>query len=600
MTKTHTENSFKTLSGEIAQNFLQTVMVVDDQAYFVEEEEFKTSVPAGTEVKKIKKPKGIRVGNKVDEITLTPPLPPSESNDEKVAEHRLNAKVLTDSFADVGIACTVIRPKTTEEKQLESRIMRLAEKSDIVIFDWILQGDDAEGKKTSQFISDITKNSIKVNRKLRLIAVYTGNADLDIVLDSVENRLTEDGLSPVKDAENLTITVDAVRIGIFAKKYAQIPEESHLYNRQIGEEQIPERLIRDFSEMTSGLVSNVALQSFAVIRDNTHHILAKFRPELDAPFLSHRLMLPHPTDANTYLSNLIGDEITALLEGKKAGYYADKLVIGKKTNEYLKEWLKQFSSSKDDWHDDWNSMLMNGKSTKDDIAENIYKVLSEDGNPNKKIMSDLVETELEADRKKEIEKITASIHTLETTKRFAAVEHDAEKLDREFAYLTTVNSSYADKPFLKFGTVIKEITNQTPKYWLCVQPLCDCVRVPGRRKFPFLKLELFEDRSKNFDLVLKEEDDYFKVSIVYKPYESEFIKFKPNDKQVIGSINEDDEFIFRSVPENQVERKFEWLGDLKFAQAQRVANNYASTMSRVGLDESEWLRRWATTGKMEN
>ncbi len=36
------------------------------------------------------------------------------------------------------------------------------------------------------------------------------------------------------------------------------------------------------------------------------------------------------------------------------------------------------------------------------------------------------------------------------------------------------------------------------------------------------------------------------------------------------------------------------MADLNDAQAQRVANNYASQLSRVGLDESEWLRRWAS------
>jgi hypothetical protein len=38
---------------------------------------------------------------------------------------------------------------------------------------------------------------------------------------------------------------------------------------------------------------------------------------------------------------------------------------------------------------------------------------------------------------------------------------------------------------------------------------------------------------------------------------------------------------------------YKWIGDLRFEQAQRIANKYAAELSRVGLNESEWLRRWA-------
>jgi hypothetical protein len=36
--------------------------------------------------------------------------------------------------------------------------------------------------------------------------------------------------------------------------------------------------------------------------------------------------------------------------------------------------------------------------------------------------------------------------------------------------------------------------------------------------------------------------------------------------------------------------KYQWLGELTSEHAQRVANEFAANISRVGLDESEWLR----------
>jgi hypothetical protein len=38
---------------------------------------------------------------------------------------------------------------------------------------------------------------------------------------------------------------------------------------------------------------------------------------------------------------------------------------------------------------------------------------------------------------------------------------------------------------------------------------------------------------------------------------------------------------------------FKWIAELKFEHIQRIVINYALQLARVGLDESEWLRRWA-------
>lgn len=39
--------------------------------------------------------------------------------------------------------------------------------------------------------------------------------------------------------------------------------------------------------------------------------------------------------------------------------------------------------------------------------------------------------------------------------------------------------------------------------------------------------------------------------------------------------------------------QFKWISELKNDHAQRISNDFAAKLSRVGLDESEWLRRWA-------
>lgn len=44
---------------------------------------------------------------------------------------------------------------------------------------------------------------------------------------------------------------------------------------------------------------------------------------------------------------------------------------------------------------------------------------------------------------------------------------------------------------------------------------------------------------------------------------------------------------------DKIDENYIWLFDLKDSHAQRIAQNYASKLARVGLDESEWLRRWS-------
>jgi hypothetical protein len=52
-------------------------------------------------------------------------------------------------------------------------------------------------------------------------------------------------------------------------------------------------------------------------------------------------------------------------------------------------------------------------------------------------------------------------------------------------------------------------------------------------------------------------------------------------------------FFLQFYKNKKIDENFKWILDLKDAHAQRIANTYAAKLSRVGLDESEWLRRWS-------
>ena len=65
------------------------------------------------------------------------------------------------------------------------------------------------------------------------------------------------------------------------------------------------------------------------------------------------------------------------------------------------------------------------------------------------------------------------------------------------------------------------------------------------------------------------------------------MKFKPKEgATIIQASKQEDKYVFYS----SYGETCEWVVDLKEMQAQRIVNNYCAQLSRVGLNESEWLR----------
>src|SRR5581483_8644624 len=73
--------------------------------------------------------------------------------------------------------------------------------------------------------------------------------------------------------------------------------------------ELPERAVKEFASMTTGLVSNVAVVALAEIRKATHRLLTRFGSELEPPYLAHRALLAPPSEGNDQLLPLIVSEI---------------------------------------------------------------------------------------------------------------------------------------------------------------------------------------------------------------------------------------------------------------------------------------------------
>jgi hypothetical protein len=161
--------------------------------------------------------------------------------------------------------------------------------------------------------------------------------------------------------------------------------------------------------------------------------------------------------------------------------------------------------------------------------------------------------------------------------------------------LTTLRSHYGHQhpPFLTLGTIVEELHDDEQKsYLLCIQPRCDSVRLDKKTPFPFLSLDLSSEEGE-FDMVVKngkQETVYLKV--ITKPSMCRIIEFTPSspDIGVIRTQRDDTKALW--FPEVEGLR-YRYLHELKEGYAQRVVNSFASEISRVGLNELEWLRRSA-------
>ena len=111
-------------------------------------------------------------------------------------------------------------------------------------------------------------------------------------------------------------------------------------------------------------------------------------------------------------------------------------------------------------------------------------------------------------------------------------------------------------------------------------------------------LKILSDEKNSFDLVLKGDDDGvlgLKVSkYVYELAKLHFAPLTGSTDKIIRAIQgKDGEFIFASDENDKDGNRIEyvWAGDLVETHALRIVHEYLSKFGRVGVSESEWLRR---------
>lgn len=655
----YTQNTFRQRCEEAAKRFLNSVVVIDNEAKLYDGEVTKEqsaqssaknsdeeNTPSETKTKpkklagrpargisddKLKESKATKptVGE-TTEIAPTEAAPGSgddEGQAEETVDHELKAWVLTAGLADQEILCTVYRPDDfaddeggDSDEDVVRRSVGMARLADIVVLDWELGDKPGEGTgswKAREIIKEILREDNEIQGRLRLITVYTAQRNLDSVFGDVSGDLEDLDLvngELQRDEKNLVLSNATTRISFLNKKQTVSPDEKR---RVKSEEDLPQKLVEEFTNLSLGLVPSITLHSIAAIRENTHHLLAIFNSRLDPALVCHRSLLPTPQDSEEFILDLIAGELRSVLSLNRVGEaHADDVAHKHWIGSRLKEGKSfELGSVGSLTRDEAFALVTGGQREFEKARVTVAKRWAE-----KKIATgeefNLASTEInvgpedvekliENDLGKGLSPTPTTIEHGNLTGLLIANKSGGQQTDCEFSRLTSLKREFFGgrrlpekwAPRMTQGTIIRykgSVNGFT--YLLCTQPRCDSARFEKGREFPFLILEQGGSGPAGTKQLLfvrapKRDGDPaedIKLWVSPFPYRQKMIHFEPSTESggMVEATFADDKWIFEDG-----EASYEWVADMKDFLAQKICDQVSGRQGAVGLDEYEWLRR---------
>jgi len=569
--------SFAETCRKVAEQFIRTVVVIDDRGFAEPPPDAIVHEAVPPDSRGYEPPSNEPRAADSADVESGCREPPGDPDPIK---HDLDGMGLTRCFARMGINCAIYVPDPDEtfpsgaEPGGSGTARILARRADIVVVDWLLDGRNS--KQARELIRRTLEDDRLQGGRLRLMAVYTGADNLKAHRQDVRSDLAKAGMQLRDDDSEgvLALSGPQLRIVFFHKDHDLLPVREHV----VSEADLPGRLVGEFARMTEGVMPSIALAAISAVRDGTHNILAKFGRSLDPALAAHRSMLKTPSDAEDYALRLVSEELQVRLEGTWPERFRPTAAV-------FGDWVDHLSA---------RGMTFNltGK-PEHQILPDVVKALLVNGAADHGPVSTSVVSN----------PVSKSKVWQHLTNLFSSSPKEAELANLMFARMALLRrEAYGTPelpqgwlPTLTLGTIVVLQPSSSgcgattvPEYYLCLQPRCDAVRLSKERPFPFLPLDVREDASVAFSLVVRvREGRDLRLQPRTSPYEIQMIDFAPTaDLGLVRGERGSEGFRFRDVQG----RLFEWLGEMRPSAAQRVAQQMSSQFGRVGLDEFEWLR----------
>ena len=554
--------TFEELRLNAASNFAQTMLVVDDEASQVLE------APSSKHTSTLRQP-----NRRTHATTTAADVSAKETKSEKPSKHLLDAKLLIDNAMELGLICSVLRPKKGENFQ--NRVVKAAQVADIVCLDWEIDNDG--GVIASKIIAGILREDAKQSGRLRLITIYTGDTTNIKILDKIFNSIPKklkDNHAFKKGSWEIESKNGVKIVCLFKTHGIQLSPPRNA--NQVSEAQLPKRLQIEFAKLAEGLLSNVALATIATIRKSTHHVLSKFTGQMDGPFFHHRALLENPVEAEEYAVDLVLSELKEAVDKQHvAGTHAGAEAIEAR----IREIASDESNLKLHYEKDGNPQAyeLDLEFSIEMIKDGLFNFLK-----NKKLPNPPKEKIFK-------ENLTVLFSDNLKTARFC--------MD-EFAALTGVraypgNHLYRSgqlSPKLGLGTIILD-SDKT--YLMCLQASCDSVRIDREKSFLFVPLATGGNEPEHIVPISANANKmrFIGLSALRKSYsEMRSIDFSASEEtQTVEAMKIQNRrgFHFKDTEDNT----YLWIADLKRRRASRTVQRLGQHMGRLGFDEFEPYRR---------
>ena len=542
------KNGLHALSQGVAEDFLQTVVVLDDQAYM------GSSAPIGMLV--VPSGTAIAVGEDEDEKAAIDP-------DGRRRLPTLDAGKLVSGFAERGLVCAVLTG--LDQDGGVGATLRAARRADIVILDWRL-GD--HGEKATAIILQLVRDTVADVGRSPMVVVYSATRVMVKIREQLATKLP--GFKAI-DRPGRAIALHAPHTTILFIRKATESDQSG----GVSETDLPARLIEEFAKTGDGILRNVALGGIAAIRSETRRILARLHSGMDGPFLTHRVLLRTPEDADAYAVDLLGSEVVSVLRARDVGtkYAGVDAIRGA-----LEEWESRGRKFR----------LMKGTGQNADVSElpvgDVMKLV-EAGQDGLEGIPNVVSSQ------KQKEALYKRLYRL-----LADNAADGIATHLEFARVSTHVKDHNsmgknERATLTLGSIIR----RGEEYLLCIQPVCDSVRVKPGTHFVFTSLQrATEELPGRLDIVVREIDgDEVCLHFSGKSTAVRTRIFSPDEAGGrVLSVVKDSGYVFVDTDGEE----YIWICELRRSFSQRFVHRIASNLSRIGLAEFEWQRRHAGDG----
>lgn len=529
----------ESFSQRSVKRFLRTAVLIDDEIESAPEpapppEELH--VPAFAEVvAETAKPAGeAQSSSRVSDVSLKP---------------------LADAFLDRQIICGVLKPEASDKAEdIIQRGVNSARVADVLIIDWYLRKGDPE--ITKSILLEVLRGDVGLNGRFRLVIVYTSEAPLADRRNELQVFLSENGLNAQPfDGAAPSLKLHSCRICFVGKSNGRAGTSV---------DELPDFAISQFTDEARGLLPAYALNGIAALREKTHHLLATFSAKLDPAFVGHRV-LTGEDDFSEFALSLLMFQIKSLLS-------IPSVVGDTLSNAEISAWIDQKFAD-----DKVGEKLKVIGITKEDVKSALLGDFS--GN-EKKLHSALFVSSIDDDIGEVESSVCSDFSRLSTFVR----ERDG---------FNPLPEGW--NPSLTLGSLVRTRVQQKVRYYLCIQPLCDTVRLLTPTFFAFIEL-VNDKKNGDFWITTKMGNRPVHLRLDKKALSRHYAEFKsePKTETVLarkGKKNAQgkEKFVFTSSNGSI----YEWLGDVDRAKSQKAAVDVSTSLARIGLDEYEWLRRGA-------